>query len=274
VVATGIDAEEALVPRPVTLSLVSDQNQQGAAQRVAAGGAVGGLAEAELEAESMPAPAEAQAASGLYAYSQAALQGVAVETAKTSTSVAETAVAERAVAVGAAQGAVAVAEPVGPGSDDNFIAPPPVEPEPTPAPEPQAAADPFAAAAMENGSRAPRSAGHAAAMGLERKKSSGLFAKMTDSAARALQAATLGGEQRNPAAAPASGAQAEAWASAEPRPGTEPNLRPPPEPNAQSSARPAAQPRLSGLDSAERGSGAILDEDLLDIPAFLRRQAN
>ena len=34
---------------------------------------------------------------------------------------------------------------------------------------------------------------------------------------------------------------------------------------------PASQPRLSGLDTADRLSG---DEDLLDIPAFLRRQAN
>jgi cell division protein FtsZ len=35
--------------------------------------------------------------------------------------------------------------------------------------------------------------------------------------------------------------------------------------------QPAAQPRLSGLDPADRLGG---DEDLLDIPAFLRRQAN
>jgi cell division protein FtsZ len=31
------------------------------------------------------------------------------------------------------------------------------------------------------------------------------------------------------------------------------------------------QPRLSGLDPADRLGG---DDDLLDIPAFLRRQAN
>ena len=35
--------------------------------------------------------------------------------------------------------------------------------------------------------------------------------------------------------------------------------------------QPAVQPRLSGLDPADRLGG---DEDLLDIPAFLRRQAN
>jgi cell division protein FtsZ len=37
------------------------------------------------------------------------------------------------------------------------------------------------------------------------------------------------------------------------------------------SAAPADQPRLSGLDPADRLGG---DDDLLDIPAFLRRQAN
>jgi len=35
--------------------------------------------------------------------------------------------------------------------------------------------------------------------------------------------------------------------------------------------QPATQPRLSGLDPADRLGG---DDDLLDIPAFLRRQAN
>lgn len=38
-------------------------------------------------------------------------------------------------------------------------------------------------------------------------------------------------------------------------------------------AAPAAQPRLSGLDPQDRLS-ARPEEDLLDIPAFLRRQAN
>ncbi|WP_340115410.1 cell division protein FtsZ [Pelagibius sp. 7325] len=36
----------------------------------------------------------------------------------------------------------------------------------------------------------------------------------------------------------------------------------------------AAQPRLSGLDPAERIGHSQAEEDLLDIPAFLRRQAN
>jgi cell division protein FtsZ len=135
---------------------------------------------------------------------------------------------------------------------------------------------------MENGSRAPHGGGQPAVMGLERKKAPGLFAKMTGGAARALQAATQGGEQRNPAKVPAPGAQPAArtraqpaaQTSTEPRATAEPSLRAPSGPTDQGPARPAAQPRLSGLDPAGRGSGAQLDEDLLDIPAFLRRQAN
>ena len=34
------------------------------------------------------------------------------------------------------------------------------------------------------------------------------------------------------------------------------------------------QPRLTGLDPAERVGVSQSEEDLLDIPAFLRRQAN
>ena len=119
-------------------------------------------------------------------------------------------------------------------------------------------------------------------MGLDRKKAPGLFAKMTGGAARALQAATQGGEQRNPAAVPTPGAQPAARTSTqpaartstEPRAAAESGLRAPSGPADQGPARPAAQPRLSGLDPAGRGSGVPIDEDLLDIPAFLRRQAN
>ncbi|EKE68399.1 hypothetical protein P24_17725, partial [Oceanibaculum indicum P24] len=39
-------------------------------------------------------------------------------------------------------------------------------------------------------------------------------------------------------------------------------------------AAPATQPRLGGLDSADRLRSSQADEDMLEIPAFLRRQAN
>ena len=37
---------------------------------------------------------------------------------------------------------------------------------------------------------------------------------------------------------------------------------------------PAVQARLSGLDPQDRLASSKTEEDLLDIPAFLRRQAN
>ena len=60
-------------------------------------------------------------------------------------------------------------------------------------------------------------------------------------------------------------------------PAAPPRVEPAPVP-AQTSLsqtpQPAAQPRLSGLDPKDRIAQNKLEEDLLDIPAFLRRQAN
>jgi cell division protein FtsZ len=55
------------------------------------------------------------------------------------------------------------------------------------------------------------------------------------------------------------------------RPTAPPPERTPPQP-APAAAR-AAPPRLTPLEPEER-SGASKEDDLLDIPAFLRRQAN
>jgi len=47
-----------------------------------------------------------------------------------------------------------------------------------------------------------------------------------------------------------------------------------PAPQAAPQTAPAVQPRLSGLDPKDRLATSRAEEDLLDIPAFLRRQAN
>ena len=39
-------------------------------------------------------------------------------------------------------------------------------------------------------------------------------------------------------------------------------------------SQPAVQARLTGLDPQDRLASSKTEEDLLDIPAFLRRQAN
>ena len=49
---------------------------------------------------------------------------------------------------------------------------------------------------------------------------------------------------------------------------------PKPEATQPAAAQPTVQPRLTGLDPSDRIAASRKEEDLLDIPAFLRRQAN
>jgi len=125
-----------------------------------------------------------------------------------------------------------------------FIAPRPV----TPANRPAAAAgraDPFAEAAMANGARPAAE-----------KRGPTLFQKVTGMM-RGQDSGTAPAAQQPAAQKPAMPAAAAPRASAPLPP-----------------AAPAAQPRLGGLDSADRLRSSQADEDMLEIPAFLRRQAN
>jgi len=54
----------------------------------------------------------------------------------------------------------------------------------------------------------------------------------------------------------------------------QPAIHHPAPPVAAPQPQPVVQPRLSGLDPKDRLSASRAEEDLLDIPAFLRRQAN
>ncbi len=129
------------------------------------------------------------------------------------------------------------------------------EPAPTPSPSP--------APAQKTEAAAPKRSGQS------------LFAKVTGGAARALQAATQGGD---------SGARTVSQPSPQPMPQpmpmparastTAPAQRETPAPAQPASGADASQPHLSGLDPAERIGQSQAEEDLLDIPAFLRRQAN
>ena len=73
------------------------------------------------------------------------------------------------------------------------------------------------------------------------------------------------------------GNEEKAEAPARPAPAPNPPARPA-EPAAQRPESPktaeAEQPSFGGLDANERIRGSQSDEDLLEIPAFLRRQAN
>ncbi|MFO1189135.1 MAG: cell division protein FtsZ [Alphaproteobacteria bacterium] len=137
-----------------------------------------------------------------------------------------------------------------------FIPPRPAEPARTAATT--ATADPFAEAAIANGGgemgRRPGNPTAGSGRGLS------FFERMTGGRAR----------QRR--------AQEEAAIQTQSALG-QPTANPAPAPKAQQpAARPAAetpvQPRLGGLDAKERINLKSGEDDLLDIPAFLRRQAN
>jgi cell division protein FtsZ len=143
-------------------------------------------------------------------------------------------------------------------TDGPFIAPAPVDPS-TAAAQPAEAvpapthAEPFAEAAIENPpapprvERAPERAPMRTEPKVEKPRTPSLFERVT------------GAARRQPAPAPVQPPRTE-------------RVAPPP---VQSQPQPQQQPRLGQLDPSERlpGSSAA-EDDLLDIPAFLRRQAN
>ena len=119
--------------------------------------------------------------------------------------------------------------------------------------------DPFAAAAMTNGSA--RNERQTAAVPAQPRAPS-LFERVTGTGRAAWAART----SRAPAAAPARPAEAAgSVARVEPRAAEVRSAAPRAE---------TAQPQLGGLDPSDRIAASTPEEDLLDIPAFLRRQAN
>ena len=270
VVATGIEADAFAAPRPVSLSVVTGSSSG-------------------KTVETPPPPRQPVGNAGLFASSGATAQAVSFEQEE-SEPVMESGLAEEiAMEPAEPEFAETLREPVRqdieqfaddradeldmpqrtasfdrPDDRDSFFAPPPAEPEPDEsgqdllAPE----ADPFAEADLANASSAaePRKRGIGSAQSL--------FARVTG----ALQAATHPAETAENLPKPQSGI---ARQEAEQR-RSEPAMPRPPRSAAQMDepARPAGQPRLTGLDVRERIGGSEAEEDLLDIPAFLRRQAN
>jgi cell division protein FtsZ len=206
VVATGIDADAAVAPKPSTVSWLSEHRR--AAEREAAAS----TSLAAVRPFIPPSGTTAQAAASAVAGARPALRQ------------------EQAPSPDAERDSDAVAAPAEEEETDlPFIAPRPVElsrsPEPALNAEPVAEPEPFAAAAMANGVGEPAKA---------RSRGLSLFERVTGT-----------GRARKTA------------------------FQRPPEPAAES-----PQPRLGGLESAERIAPAPSHDDILDIPAFLRRQAN
>ncbi len=140
-------------------------------------------------------------------------------------------------------------------TDDAFIPPPAVEPV-RPAPV-KAAADPFREADMLNAAPPP-----------EKKRDSGnLFRKLTGgnwTRREPIEEVKMAENRPLPPQPAAKVERAEpAPAPIQPQPVAAPAVEPV-----------AVQPRLKGVDVQDRLPSSQSEEDLLDIPAFLRRQAN
>jgi cell division protein FtsZ len=237
VVATGIDAAAMAQPRPV-ISLVSDRSRQ----------------EPAAPAASAPPPQPAAVAMGPIAAAAATMAAAPMPAFAGTSALAVAQPQPQTVAQAMPQ-----PQPVAPKPlpqpplaapvpqaeaieravvrDDAFIPPKPVEPQvrAATATAPLVAPDPFAAAAMANGGRGQPA---------YKMRTPSLFERVTGvGRGRATSSEPL------PAAA-APSAQAVS---------TQPS---------------SAQPRLGPLDPADRVSVSKGEEDLLEIPAFLRRQAN
>ncbi|MGB1548078.1 MAG: cell division protein FtsZ, partial [Alphaproteobacteria bacterium] len=245
VVATGIDLKAEIAPRPTRISLVAEGGRAIPAGKSAAGPAARAeTAWADLApaAEETPATAEAEA----------------------------------------------MAAPM----DPPFIAPEPVIP--APAAAKQAAPDPFAAAAMANGTR--RETAERPSL-FERMTGTGRAARPSRETATAEPAKPMAKPMAKPVpptlerAAPPKAPERRAPSLEESRPVTPapaPTPAParsaapaqPPKPAApMAPAAPAApvQPRFDDTPAIEADASspeADPEEDLLEIPAFLRRQAN
>ncbi|MBT6116475.1 MAG: cell division protein FtsZ, partial [Rhodospirillaceae bacterium] len=264
VVATGIDVAEAGMPRPAPLSLVSDRTARRQTQepveasevqevtaridRMAEQGSNNAGAATAVMPAARPAATAAPSAHAVARAIREEVEERAIEPAAEATPVEK----ERESGfpgLGALLGRGEAARKTT--GEEPFIAPRPVEP-PRQAEEASQPADPFAEAAMTNASGEQLR---------PKKRGQSLFARVT-------------GASRTRDAEPASTPTAAqpATRTAEERPVERPATPPVPGP---AKVERADQQRLGGLDPEERIRTSQADgDDLLEIPAFLRRQAN
>jgi cell division protein FtsZ len=263
VVATGIEADECERPKPVPLSVVAGGSLTARkADKPAGDVAMASTAQAQSESETLATTFEAEATPQAEPeFAETETLGEEQEELAASNEVeamaeAEQAEAEETVAAEATSDSVTEDEAMLPETDQEeevFVAPQPVRPAVKPAivSPPRAAepsqGDPFAEAAMANGGR------QAEGTASSRSRAQNLFARVTG-AARALHASASGETTEEPV----------------------PQTRKEPSAGvvAREPAEASVQPRLTGLDTKDRPSNSQQDDDLLDIPAFLRRQAN
>lgn len=268
VVATGIDIDESTMPRPAPISLVSTRPEPVKTPTPAAAVSMSAAPVAAMPAVSSAPYASAAATAQVAEYEPELESQLFEEPEQHTTDPFEMPQPIKQESI---------AQPV----TDSFMAPAPMTVDDVPAPhmeQPFAASpEPQAPVSQPMEPRTERT-GEPAVQSTP-KRPRGLFAKMTG-AARALNAGkplAPTSQSVPPVARPAA---PEAQIAAAPRTTPIPPM-PQPQPSLQQTpvtapiaTQPGQQPRLSGLDPSERIGTRQTDEDLLDIPAFLRRQAN
>jgi len=271
VVATGIDAEEAAAPHPVALSLVASRastravaapevtQQAQTAASASTGGAYGVQPLAvETDANDLDACGSLMAAEPerydprAQSEDDGETPAIHVESPGLIRSAAPVATRES----GASDRGSAEER-----TSEGFIAPPPAEPETSLSLPAEAglgrAGYPQTEPARPTQDRLAGETREPARSG--RRRSQSLFARVSD-AARAFQGATQSGMPAEPAEdSMERRTTAVSAVSVDTAPASAEALR---------------QPELAGLDPAERIGASAAEEELLDIPAFLRRQAN
>jgi len=268
VVATGIDAEAVAEPKPTIVSLVNRAPRPASLPRTAEATArkmePTFQAPAPIVAQAAPQPVMAQAAPAPVAAAPAPMPAPMPVPAPVAALAAAVAVPMPATApvvdtVAAVAPAAAMPAPA-PRVEPAFIAPRAMEPalEPRVAnPARMAPLNAFNAADMANAQSAPREAP-------PRRRLPSLFERVTGTGrARAAETPAAPAPVAAPAPAPVAAAPAAPAPVAAPMPAPAPVA-----------ATPAVQQKLGGLDPADRLMATKAEDDLLDIPAFLRRQAN
>jgi cell division protein FtsZ len=274
VVATGIDAEAMAAPKPTVVSLMTNRPPRPAgapAMTMARSSeATARKIEPTLAAASpmpvaaAPAPVMAEIPMPVIVVPQPAMAAPA----------AAPAVAEAAPAPVAAPKAepAPTPEPAAKRVEPSFIAPRPVEPALPPRMSNPPAARPTNAFAEADMVNAPPQARE------PRRRLPSLFERVTGTG-RARAAAEPAPAAAAPAPRPAPVAATVRPAPVAPAPApapaaaATPAAAPTPAPAPAAQAAPVQQ-RLGGLDPADRLMTSRAEDDLLDIPAFLRRQAN
>jgi len=251
VVATGIDLEAQRAPRPVPLQVVGGR---GKPAEVAAAPAARGQAAAPLRAAAAVAPQPAPQPAVATASEAVAMEEPTEEFEEFAD---EAAQADRVEETRVEPAAAMLRRSEPPraerSADGGFISPEPLRP-----------ANRFAAALRPQAQQRPAEESHHqpdAAAAQPSRAGGGLLSRIAGLGRKAEPARPA---HHEPRAEPAFDGRA-----AQRAPGEAPMA-----PAMPSRPLPQAQPSFAGFDRNDRGAASRDDEELLDIPAFLRRQAN